>query len=165
MNLTLYDTNNEFPIQEINFPAQIRGGTSPSELEFHLWNRKGKEVNYIAKDIKVFVEGGNTNYEGKEIIDNNWVEIKSDGVIGSGIDDDAFPDFVPITSEGVSLGDIPTNTARKLFFRLKTSSSSLTTKALFKLKICYNYNRLKTYQVSTISVNYFFLNKFGGFFL
>ena len=60
---------------------------------------------------------------GQECVTEKWIEIKSNGTIGSGIVDDANISFKAIGGgftnaiDYLSLGNMPTNTARKIFIK------------------------------------------------
>ena len=170
MNLTLLDKNDEGRVNLIKFPLQTKGMASPPELELHLWNRKDKTSEFTATELEVSCVTydktitSNTDYKGWEIINENLVECKSFGVVGTGIVDDANSSFTPIGKTAhLHLGDIPVNCARKIFFRLKTISGNSTENALFFIKIKYNYSREKVLaNTQDVSINRLIFPTFLG---
>lgn len=149
MNLILLDKNDEGRIHLVKFPLHSKG-TTGNALEFHLWNRKDKSSEFTATDIEINCVSYDktttltTDYKGWEIVNENLVECKSTGVIGTGIIDDNNSSYTAIGKVNhLHLGDIPVNCARKIFFRLKTISGNSTENALFFIKIKYNYIREK----------------------
>jgi hypothetical protein len=173
MNLNFYDSLDEQIVHTLHFPAQPIGQDSPVEIELHLWNRKDKTCNWTATDIEIFtrtatdLETGDTVINGQEIVTEGLIEAKSYGVVGTGITDDGQTLFTPVTeTASMSIGDIPVNCARKIFFRLKSISGNSTRKALFLINILYNYLRKTAYKVvEHTSENLFIGEDFIGDFL
>lgn len=165
MNLQLYDKDDKVKINMIDTPSTYLSNSSPGIIELHLWNRKGGKCNFIASNINIkclnllkTVSSGEL-YQGQEIIDENLLEVKSSGTVGDGIIDDNT-DWIPIGKiDFISLGIIPVNCARKLFFRIKSNEENLSRDVLFYLKISYNYIRTTAYVYNKI------INKgcFNGF--
>jgi len=173
MNLNFYDALDEQMIHTLHFPAQPIGQTAPAEIELHLWNRKNKVCNWTATDIELStstatdVIAGDTDINGQEVVAENLIEAKSNGVVGTGIIDDNQSSFTPIGGvTTLSIGDIPVNTARKIFFRLKSISGNSTEKALFLINLLYNYLRKTVFKMTVItSENLFIGEDFIGEFL
>lgn len=79
---------------------------------------------------------------GKEWAPDKWMKVKSLGVIGTGIDDDLDGAFHPIgNGEEHSVGDIPSDCARKLFFEIDTPKEAEPSggSIAVKVKISYQY--------------------------
>jgi len=156
MALELRDKNDENLVHYLSFPVQLLNPASPPAVEVHLWNKKGGVCEKLAENIQVIVENalktqtGGSNYQGQEIVDNSLVQGRSNGVVGSGIVDDAQVAYTAIGT--LNVGDIPTNTARKLFFRLKSVADTATEHAMFFLNIQYDYRRTQQFTKS-ISTN------------
>ena len=102
--------------------------------EIHLWSSKDDPIGGVATNIKISVAcsnglfTGQDNGIGQECVTEQWLEVKSNGVVGSGITDDAQATYTPIGggftgSKYLSVGNIPANTARKLFIRLNIPAS------------------------------------------
>lgn len=169
MNLSLLDKNDEGKVNLIKFPLHTKG-TTGSTLEFHLWNRRNGVSDFTATEIEISCVSydktitSNTDYKGWEIINENLVECKSAGVVGTGIVDDNNSSFAAIGKAAhLHLGDIPVNCARKIFFRLKTISGISTENALFFVKIKYNYSREKVLaNTQDISINRLIFPTFLG---
>ena len=175
MALTIRDSNDENILYGISFPTQLLNPTTPAELELHLWNNKGESCAKLASNVRISVvnanktTSGGTNYTGQEIIDNNLIQAKSDGIVGSEIVDDAQSTFTAIGKTSyLSVGDIPVNCARKIFLKLQSEAGTTTEECVFYLKIRYNYGRIQAYQFATIVINHHaFLGEIflGGIFL
>jgi len=164
MNLNLYNEDREKILHCIHFPVQLKDPASPPEVETYLYNRKGKTCNYTASDIKIFLTNSNketsggSNYQGQEIIDDNLIEVKSNGVIGTGIIDDSQSNYTPIGKEDyLSIGDIPVDCARRLYFRLHSNENTDTERAFFFIKVLYNYRRSVAYRIQKLFSESFFI--------
>lgn len=169
MNLSLLDKNDEGKVNLIKFPMHTKG-TTGAALELHLWNRRNGVSDFTATDIEISCVSydktitSNTDYKGWEIINENLMECKSAGVVGTGIIDDNNSSYTAIGKTAhLHLGDIPVNCARKIFFRLKTISGISTENALFFVKIKYNYSREKVLaNTQDISINRLIFPTFLG---
>ena len=156
MNLQFYDKTDKVKINTIDTPTTYLNNSNPGEIEIHLWNRKGGKCNFIASDIEINclnllkTISSASNFQGQEIIDENLLEVKSSGVIGTGIvDDDTV--WTPIGKiSKLTIGDIPVNCCRKLFFRINSTEENLSRDVLFYLKISYNYIRQQTYTYNKV---------------
>ncbi|MCX6646211.1 MAG: hypothetical protein NTY09_07630 [bacterium] len=122
--MVMYDRTNTERLSALEF-GMIRPGETSREIEIWLWNKKYFDDAPMATDIRVSVLPANSFSEG--IIEGKYVEVRSDGVMdpdGMGIIDDAESEFSGIggelTEPGAyhSIGDIPTNCARRLVFRV-----------------------------------------------
>lgn len=167
MNLNFYDALDEQMIHTLHFPSQPIGQTVPAEIELHLWNRKDKVCNWTATDIEICVKTasdlstGDTDINGQEIVTEALIEAKSNGVVGTGIIDDGQTSFTPLNATGTFLiGDIPVNTARKIFFRLKSISGNSTEKALFLINLLYNYLRKTVFKLTEIQSENLFIGEY-----
>ena len=119
--------------------TNLQQGFISDVIEVHLWNALELTTKPTATQIKLTIRNvlgdinnplyaGANNAQGQEVIDERWIEVKSNGIINPEskvILDDAMPDFVPIGGDPlanplnfITLGDMPANTARKLFFRV-----------------------------------------------
>ena len=104
------------------------------EVELHLWANKDDDSGGVLENIKLTVAcanglfSGQNNSLGQECVTEKWVEVKSNGVVGSGIVDDANVSFKAIGGgftnaiDYLSLGNMPTNTARKIFVKFNIPS-------------------------------------------
>ena len=120
----------------------LKTGKVTSELTLHLWNRKTGTAELLEmKDVYVSVAlingayNGGSLSSGQELIDEKWLEVRSSGVSGAGITDDAMVSFAPIGGEpkvgGRRIGNIPPGTARHLNLRLNVPSVVDTPFSLF----------------------------------
>jgi hypothetical protein len=122
--LVVYDHTNTERVSALDF-GTMAAGSSSQEFVVWVWNKKDFDDAPKATDIRVSVLAGNKWSEG--IVDGHFVSVRSNGVLdpdGLGIIDDEESQFTPIggplTNPGSfhSIGDIPTNCARRLFFRV-----------------------------------------------
>lgn len=93
------------------------------------------------KEIKIDYTPDKAAY-GKEWAPDKWMKVKSLGVIGAGIDDDLEGEFYYIGGETEhSIGNIPSNCARKLFFEIDAPQEAEPTggSMAVKVKISYQY--------------------------
>lgn len=171
MNLIFYDSTDKQIINELVFPTQIKGQVTPTVLTLHLWNRKGKVCDYTATGIKLYIVNalklttGGTDYQGQEIVDEKLIQARSNGVVGTGIIDDAQVAYTAIGGNTyLAIGDIPVNCARVIQIKLKSILTNTTTDSVFFTKMLYNYSRTKSYTVfeDTTVKEY---NWFGSIFL
>lgn len=106
--------------------------------EVWIWNDKGGgwgSENMTSVKISIRdADGGEDELWTKQ----HWIEIKSYGVSGSGIDDDAMTLFQSVgLNKPLSLGDIPSDRARKLFVRCYPPTSAEEQGVSFQLKVTY----------------------------
>ena len=122
--MVMYDRTNTERMSALEF-GTIRPGEMSREIEVWIWNKKNFDDAPTATDVRVSVLPANSFSEG--IIEGKYIEVRSDGVMdpdNMGIINDAEPEFSGIggelTEPGAyhSIGDIPTNCARRLVFRL-----------------------------------------------
>jgi hypothetical protein len=123
-HLVLYDRSNEERLSALEFGA-FKPGTSSQEIIVWLWNKKDFSNAPKATDVRVSALAGNAWAE--DIITGKYLKVKSNGVLdpdGVGIVDDAETEFTPIGGSLTDpdyyhlIGDIPSNCARRLFFRI-----------------------------------------------
>jgi hypothetical protein len=123
-HLIMYDSGNDERICSLDFGG-VRPGVSSPEVAVWLWNKKDFDDAPTATDVRVCVQAGNRWSEG--IVDNKYLSVRSDGVMDPdecGIVDDSEEEFAPIggsltnPDDYHSIGDIPSNCARRLFFRI-----------------------------------------------
>jgi hypothetical protein len=126
-----------------------KSGEVSGEFAVDLWNnRNGTEKLLSMGDVRISVALLDGSYtgggfeEGQEMIDEKWLEAKSNGVTGSGITDDVQTVFTPIGGDpsigGLAVGDIPTGTARRIHFRLNIPVNVDTPFSLYPaLKVSY----------------------------
>ncbi len=103
-------------------------GAVSAVVPLRLWNAHGGEIALKMANVKITVALDNGGYsggtypQGQEVVDGKWIELKSSGIVGTGITDDSQSAFTPIggppASGGLSIGDIPANSARIIFLRL-----------------------------------------------
>jgi len=122
--MVLYDMSGTERLSGIDF-GTIRPGSSSQEVIVWLWNKKGFSDAPTAADVRITVAAANV-WAG-EIVQNHYIKVKSNGVLdpdGVGIVDDEEAEFSEIGGELTdpesyhSIGDIPSNCARRLFFRV-----------------------------------------------
>ena len=106
--------------------------------EVWIWNDKGGSLSSDdMTSIKISIrdaDGGEDEVWTKQ----HWIEIKSYGISGSGIDDDAMMVFQSVgLNKELSLGDIPSNCARKLFIRCYPPTDAEEQNIIFQLKATY----------------------------
>ena len=120
------------------FP-HVRKGFVSDTIEIHLWNNGTLPIT----SAKILLS---PDFETVEIERGKWIEVKSDGVVNPDnvpMTDDAFPNFIPVggsdelfgytyndagftgDDDSVSIGDIPANCARKLFFRVNVPDAPI----------------------------------------
>lgn len=114
----------------------LKTGAVSAVVPLRLWNAHGGEIALKMVNVKITVALDNGGYnggtypQGQEIVDGKWVELKSSGIVGSGIIDDSQSAFSPVggppASGALSIGDIPQNSARIIFLRLNLPASPLT---------------------------------------
>ncbi len=123
-HLVLYDRTNIERLSAIEF-GTIQPDSSSQEIIVWLWNKKNFTDAPTATDVRVSVSAANIWAE--DIIENGYVKVKSDGVMDPdsvGIVDDSESEFSSIGGELTDpdayheIGDIPSNCARRLFFRI-----------------------------------------------
>jgi hypothetical protein len=121
-DLVLYNFDNTMIISSLDIPCEEDSAT-PNELYYNLWFKRNKVQDYLAKNIKVKILSatglltGDSDDNGQALLDAGEIEFRSNGIIGDGIIDDAM-EWIPLTTDGVALGDMPQNTARSLAFRI-----------------------------------------------
>jgi len=122
----LYDRTNTERLSALDFGI-LRPGVSSQEIVVWLWNKKDFSDAPAATDVRITVVAANKWAD--EVIENRNIKVKSSGIMdpdGAGIVDDAEDEFTPIGGELTdpdsyhSVGDIPSNCARRLFFRIDT---------------------------------------------
>ncbi len=121
-HLVVYDRLNDERISSLDF-GTIRTGSSTQELEVWLWNKKDFTDAPSATDVRIAVRAANPYAE--EIVENEYVMVKSDGVMDPdevGIVDDEETEFTSIggalldDTKYHSIGEILSNCARRLIF-------------------------------------------------
>ena len=125
----------------------IKSGELSNEFSIDLWNnRNGTAENLLMGAVKISVAlfdgscSGGRLEEGQEMVDEKWLEAKSNGVTGAGIVDDLQTLFKPIGGDpatgGLAVGDIPSGTARRIYFRLNIPANAETPFSIYpSLKI------------------------------
>ncbi len=107
----------------------LKSGEISAEFILHLWNGKGEndpslqmeKVRITASLVDSSYFGGD-DPDGAEFINEKWLEVKSSGVSGSNITDDAQASFTPVggiaETGGLSIGPVPQGAARHLHCRV-----------------------------------------------
>ena len=120
----VYNRDNSERISAIDF-GLVRPGASSQEIEVWVWNKMNFQDAPAATDVRISVVAGNKWAD--DLVENKRVSVKSKGVMDPdsvGIVDDSETEFPPIggglTEDGDyhRIGDIPSNCARRLIFRL-----------------------------------------------
>ena len=123
-HLLLYESSNSERLMSLDF-GTIQPGSSSWETVVWLWNKKDFSDAPTATDVRVCAASGNSWAE--DIIDQGYLKVKSNGVLdpdGKGIVDDLDTEFSSIggsltdSDDYHSIGDIPSNCARRLIFRI-----------------------------------------------
>jgi len=149
-NPQLFDNTDTLEISSQLFANVSAGSVSP-DVELHLWNGKDSGTADTMKNIRITTSTANDKYtgdnnaNGQELVTGHWVEIKSAGVIGTGITDDAMTSYKPVGGDPIAsinnylgVGDIPTNCARKLFIHINTPVGAQSSGTIaFTLKVLY----------------------------
>lgn len=106
--------------------------------EVWIWNDKGGSLGSDdMTSVKISIRDADGG-EDKIWTKQHWVEIKSYGVTGGGIVDDAMTLFQSVgLNKPLSLGDIPSNCARKLFIRCYPPTDAEEQNVSAQLKITY----------------------------
>lgn len=111
----------------------LMSGETSAEFILHLWNGKDESTPslqmgavYITASLANSAYSGGDDADGEEFINEKWLEVKSSGVSGSNITDDAQASFTPIggvaVSGGLLVGPIPQGSARHLHCRVNIPS-------------------------------------------
>jgi hypothetical protein len=120
---------------------EVELGEVSSTIILHLWNLKGVTTGgltmtncRISGSLLGGLYAGGTDFQGQEIIDEQWMEAKSDGTSGGGgITDDAQGSFTPIGGDPsvggnyLAIGNIPPNRARHIHIKLNAPIGAGTT--------------------------------------
>jgi hypothetical protein len=121
-HLVIYDHSNTERLTSIDFGPMIFGENG-IEKEVWVWNKKNFDDAPEAQDVRVSVVGGNTS--GGQAVEMGYLKVRSSGIIdpdGAEIVDDSEPVFSEVGDDLVSayhsIGNIPTNCARRLYFRV-----------------------------------------------
>ncbi|MDH5542991.1 MAG: discoidin domain-containing protein [Nitrospinota bacterium] len=112
----------------------LKSGEMSAEMTLYLWNRKSGTAEVLEmKDVYLSLAltdgeySGGSLPNGQEMVDEKWLEVKSSGVSGTGITDDAHSFFAPVggepVSEGRRIGNIPPGAARHIQMRLNVPSA------------------------------------------
>lgn len=141
---------NDRPIDSLIDDDLIRG-TISTEHVLHLWNSKGDSTGLTMTNCRLTARlsnglyTGGTNEQGQEIVTGKWVEVKSNGISGTGITDDAQTAFTPvggdpnISGNYLAIGNISPNTARHIHVRVNVPANPATEFSAFpELLISYD---------------------------
>lgn len=107
----------------------LKPGEISAEFIILLWNSRNEtdpsltmDQLYVTATLADGTYSGVGDADGAELVSQKWLEIKSSGVVGSGITDDAQAGFTPVGGNpltgGLTLGAIPSGTARQLHCRV-----------------------------------------------
>ena len=122
----LYDRTDTERLSSIEFGI-IRPGLSSQEISVWLWNKKNFDDAPVAEGVRITAVAANDYAD--EIVDNRYISIRSCGVLdpdGAGIVDDDEDEYTaiggPLTDPDSYhlIGDIPSNCARRLWFKIET---------------------------------------------
>lgn len=128
-HLILYNRTNTERITALDF-GTLRPNVTSREIEVWVWNKKDFDDAPTATDVRVGVLAAN-GIAG-DIVAGRYIEVRSQGIQnpdGRILDDDIETSFTGIggelTESGAyhSIGDIPTNCARRLVFRVNPPES------------------------------------------
>ena len=115
----------------------LKPGEISAEFIILLWNSRDEvdpsltmDQLYITATLADSSYSGGDDPDGAELVSEKWLELKSDGVVGSGITDDAQSVFTPVggdpQSGGLAIGAIPSGTARQLHCRVNIPAQPTT---------------------------------------
>ena len=89
-----------------------------------------EEIVHLAKTKAYLLLIGGGDADGAELVSEKWLELKSSGVVGSGITDDMQSVFTPVggnpLTDGLAIGAIPSGTARQLYCRVNIPAQPAT---------------------------------------
>jgi hypothetical protein len=149
-DIVLYNYNNTMIVSSIDIPCEEDSAT-PNEIYYNLWFKRNKSEDYLAQNIKVRILSatgllsGDTDDNGQALLDGGTIEFRSNGVIGSGIVDDEM-EWTPLTTDGISIGDMPQNTARSIAFRILDPGSYF---GRIRIQIVIEYEAQRTEYIAT----------------
>ena len=151
----MYDRTNTERMSALEF-GTLRPDVVSQEIEVWVWNKKNFDDAPTAVDVRVSVLAANAVAD--EIVEGKYIEVRSDGIMDpdeNGIVDDSESEFSGIGGELTdedayhAIGDIPTNCARRLIFRIDPPSElSLSGIPRFNLQIGYFSEDVKWLYVS-----------------
>lgn len=114
----------------------LKSGAVTASVPCHLWNDRGGGSALKMGNIKITAAlndgryGGGAYPQGAELVAGKWVELKSAGVLGTGITDDTQTLFTPVGGDpalnGLAVGAIPANAGRVIAMRINVPASPLT---------------------------------------
>lgn len=129
----------------------LKTGAVSAEIPFHLWNSRGGGAELMMGNIRITTTLDNGKYsggsypQGQEIVTGKWVELKSAGVVGIGIQDDAQAGFTAVGGDpaagGLTVGPIPANSGRVITMRINVPASPATAYAAMP-RLAINYDVL-----------------------
>ncbi len=120
----------------------LNSGEVSKEVELHLWNNRLGNFKTLSM-TEVFLSlslvdrsfAGGLNEDGQEMLDAKWLELKSNGVSGSSIVDDVQALFTPVggnpVASGLSVGVIPSGTARHIQLRINIPQQVATAHSIY----------------------------------
>jgi len=142
--VSVWDSLNAYPAPNLSFGLLAPGASS--EAQIYLWNDRGGLLgkSQTLTDVELGILCGNGEIAGQEdplgqeIVDEKWLSVKSNGVLGSGIVDDAQAAYQAIGgSARRSIGDIPPQCARKIHLKMTPPASPETITAYALLAVFY----------------------------
>ena len=145
----IYDSAN-FAIVDLLSLGLLKPGGISQEFIILLWNSRDEtdpalkmDQLYVTATLADGTYSGGEEPDGAELVSEKWLEIKSDGVVGSGIIDDAQSVFTPVGGDpqtgGLAIGAIPSGTARQLHCRVNIPADPATAFAC-RPRIVISYN-------------------------
>lgn len=108
------------------------------EYEYHIWNNRGVIGAGILANGRLGISCSNGLFtgqslsQGQEVVTEKWISLKSNGAGGSGIIDDAQAEYKacggPLDDYDnfIYMGDMPTNTYRKIFVKVTVPEGAVT---------------------------------------
>lgn len=142
--LVTYDRANDRRITSIDFGAIIPGTTAP-EITVWIWNKKDFRDAPTATDVRVSASAANQS--AVTIIQNKWLQVRVDGVMDpdeTGIENIQEENYTPVGGSVLdpddfhAMGDIPTNCARAVHFRIAVPEGVvLMSRPVFNIDIGY----------------------------
>lgn len=120
----IYDSADSVVVDLLSL-GLLKPGETSAEFIILLWNSRDDAATSLTMDqlyvTATLADGsysGGEDADGAELVSQKWLELKSNGVVGSGITDDAQSVFTPVGGDpltgGLSIGAIPSGTARQL---------------------------------------------------
>lgn len=168
-DIVVYNSDKTMIISRVILPTQQGADSLPIESYFWIYFKRARTTDYLAQNIKIRIKtatgllSGDTDENGQTLIDSGEVQFKSDGCEGDGIVDDEM-DWTTLGTTEISIGDMPTNTARKIWLKVE-DTGGVYGKIQFQVEITYETQRTQTFftqfDIPVEFINYYGQKYFG----